>query len=115
MNKNEWKIIIKEESVTSIRTLEDMFISLEFKIVLNKIEHCIGLQRFDNKGRKYHRHGKCFYKAYRNHYDAGDEDIPIWEALKELGYAYKNKMYHMSPKGIEWYKLQTGIIVKFED
>lgn len=117
MNKDEWKQIIEEESLKFerpiiTRTFTDMLVSLEFGSVLDKVRHCIGLKSKGNKGRKYHRHGKCYYKAYRNHYDAGGEDIPIWEALVDLGYAQKNRMYHMTDKGFEWFRVQTGVIVK---
>lgn len=72
-----------------------------------KMEHCIGL---DNK-RPYMRHGMYFYKPYRNHYDAGPGDEPMWEALVEKRFAWKEKMYHLSLRGIYLLGRQTGIYI----
>lgn len=62
-------------------------------------KHCIGLNSY---GKPYKRHGKLWYKPYRNHYDAGGDDIGIWDALVEIGHAYKNSMYHLTPEGFRW-------------
>lgn len=72
-----------------------------------KMEHCIGL---DNKS-PYMRHGMYFYKPYRNHYDAGPGDEPMWEALVEKRFAWKEKMYHLSLRGIYLLGRQTGIYI----
>lgn len=108
MTCEEWMEIIKNESVDE----SEIFVSLEMGKILEKIRHCIGLEKYGNDGRLYHRHGKLYYKAYRNHYDPGGDDVPIWEALLKFGYAYKNKMYHVSEEGFEWYRKQSGVIVK---
>lgn len=51
--------------------------------------------------RPYRTHGKSrYYHAYRNHYDAGGEDIELWEDLVAKGYAVKRTFYHVSVKGI---------------
>ena len=72
-----------------------------------EMEHCIGL---DYK-RPYMRHGMYFYKPYRNHYDAGPESEPMWEALVEKRLAWKVKMYHLSIAGIYLLGRQTGIYI----
>ena len=72
-----------------------------------EMNHCIGL---DYK-RPYMRAGGYFYKPYRNHYDAGPGDEPMWEALVEKGLAWKEKMYHLTINGICLLRWQTGIYI----
>ena len=70
--------------------------------------HCIGL---DYK-KPYTRHGKKFYKPYRNGYDAGGKDIEIWDALTHIGYAYKNRVYHLTAAGFRWLGRILNITIK---
>lgn len=70
--------------------------------------HCIGL---DYK-KPYTRHGKKFYKPYRNRYDAGGKDIEIWDALTHIGYAYKNRVYHLTAAGFRWLGRILNITIK---
>lgn len=45
-----------------------------------------------------------------------DEAMDIlWDALVNLGYAYKNRMYHMTEAGLKWFEKQTGVIVREEN
>lgn len=46
------------------------------------MEHCIGLDR----KKPYTRHGKQFYKPYRNYYYTTADDS-VWCCLETLGYA----------------------------
>ena len=70
--------------------------------------HCIGL---DYK-KPYTRHGKKFYKPYRNGYDAGGKDVEIWDALTQIGYAYKNRVYHLTAAGFRWLGRILNITIK---
>lgn len=65
-------------------------------ILFANMEHCIGL---DYK-RPYKRAGRIFYKPYRNRYDAGDGDSPMWNAMVETNLARKNAMYHLTIAGV---------------
>lgn len=78
---------------------------------ISMCRHAIGM----SNRKPYKRHGKLFFKSYRNHYDAGIKDIPIWEQLVEMGYAYKNRLYHLTDDGVEWLSKEIGIIIKMED
>ena len=49
------------------------------EMLFAEMKHCIGL---DYK-RPYMRGGMYFYRPYRNDYDAGPRDEPMWEALVE--------------------------------
>lgn len=45
--------------------------------------HAIGL---DHK-KPYKRHGRYFYRPYRNYYDASIKDCEIWDVMVNAGYA----------------------------
>ena len=70
--------------------------------------HCIGL----DYAKPYTRHGKKFYKPYRNHYDAGGKDIETWDALTYIGHAYKGNMYHLTAEGFRWLGRILDITIK---
>ena len=77
------------------------------EMLFAEMKHCIGL---DYK-RPYMRGGMYFYRPYRNDYDAGPRDEPMWEALVEKHLAWKEKMYHLSIGGICLLSRQTGICI----
>lgn len=68
------------------------------------MEHCIGW----NRRKTYCRNGMRYFKPYRNHFDPGGSDIPIWEGLFEKGYAdrskkmdlYGGRMYWLNRSGL---------------
>ena len=55
----------------------------ENKKALAFARHCIGL---DHK-KPYKRHGRYFYRPYRNYYDASVKDCETWDLLVQAGYA----------------------------
>lgn len=55
----------------------------ENKKALAFAQHCIGL---DHK-KPYKRHGRYFYRPYRNYYDASVKDCETWDLLVQAGYA----------------------------
>ena len=77
------------------------------EILFAEMEHCIGLDR----EKPYKRAGRCFYMPYRNYYDAGYGDSPMWEALVEKGFAWCKSMYHLTLHGIYLLRWQTGICI----
>lgn len=71
---------------------------------LSKAVHCIGMDR----KRPYTRHGKMFYRPYRNYYSTGkvDED---WEELVSEGYAKRGDenqhggyTFWLTRAGLDW-------------
>lgn len=76
-------------------------------ILIDYASHAIGL---DYK-RPYTRHGKKFYKPYRNYYDTFTSD-EVWLELEKLGYAksYGLKVidgrehisFELTRKGLDW-------------
>lgn len=79
----------------------------ENKILLEKyrdyIRHALGM---DNE-KTYTRHGKKFYKPYRNYFDTSEDtpDYPYWENLVSAGLAEKK----IKDKGILYFVTRTGM------
>lgn len=67
--------------------------------------HCIGI----TDGRVYARHGKLFYKPYRNYYCTNGANW-VWELMIEKGYASRDTernptrhyYYRLTRKGMDW-------------
>lgn len=80
------------------------------KIHISAAKHAIGL---DYKN-PYTRHGKKFYKPYRNYFGTLLND-PIWTELAETGYAAHDEpfenmvMYWLTEKGLKWLGCELGI------
>ena len=102
--------------------------------------HAVGL---DHK-KPYKRHGRYFYRPYRNYYDAGPDDCKTWEAMVSLGYAktgkkdrysdrkylmtdnrdktpkpvyddYDGKIYWLTRKGLDWLGEKLGTYIHNEN
>ena len=76
------------------------------------VRHAIGLGR----ERPYRRHGKLFYKPYRNYFQTrtATHDYPYWERLVTAGLADKeedgdNIWYHVTRRGLDWLGQHDGI------
>lgn len=67
------------------------------------IRHAIGM---DNR-KTYIRHGKKFYRPYRNYFFTNERtvDYPYWERMVVAGLAKKEE----SPKGINYFVTRTGL------
>lgn len=65
-------------------------------------KHCLGL----DKKKPYIRHGKYYYKPYRNYFDAAGCDVKTGERLAKAGYAEKYNpkynAYRITDDGREW-------------
>lgn len=81
--------------------------------------HAIGL---DHK-KPYKRHGRYFYRLYRNHYDASLKDCEIWDVMVSQGYAKAGKknsnggrIYWLTRKGLDWLgeKLEIHIYDEYD-
>lgn len=87
----------------------------ENKKALAFAQHCIGL---DYK-KPYKRHGRYFYRPYRNYYDASVKDCETWDLLVQAGYAeagrkdgYGGRMYWLSKVGLDALGEYLGIKIK---
>jgi len=61
--------------------------------------HCIGL---DHK-KPYIRHGKKWYKPYRNYFNINHEN-ELWQSMTYVGYAreYSEDFFELTDAGIRW-------------
>lgn len=82
--------------------------------------HAIGL---DHK-RPYQRHGKFFYRPYRNYYSTwvGSPEYVLWERMAVSGYAIREKyptrndgmIYHLTRAGMDRLGTMLGITIREE-
>lgn len=82
------------------------------------LSHRIGL---DYK-KPYKRHGRYFYRPYRNYYDASVKDCETWDLLVQAGYAeagrkdrYGGRMYWLSRAGLDALGEYLGIKIYDEE
>lgn len=82
--------------------------------------HAIGL---DHK-RPYIRHGKTFYRPYRNYFTTHDRahDHTVWMGLLENGYAKKwpngtrgNYTFNLTRAGLDWLGETLNITIYDEE
>ena len=83
-------------------------------IYVSLASNCIGL---DYK-KPYKRHGRYFYRPYRNYYGAGGKDVEIWDVMVGAGYAeagkedrYGGRMYWLTREGLAWLGNILGIYI----
>lgn len=94
--------------------IEMSFSEQGFKSLIEICKHIVGL---DDKT-PYHRHGKAFYKPYRNYYCANAagnktlDKLPSYIITKEQTQKYV--MYALTDKGLEWLGRQLQITIKPE-
>ncbi len=74
-------------------------------------KHCIGLDR----KKPYIRHGKKFYRPYRNYFATGIK-LGGWEGLEAAGYAKRGEqnqhggyIFWLTRAGLDWLGEQLGI------
>ena len=83
-----------------------------------KLKHFIGLDWKD----PYKRHGRLFYKPYRNGYSTGEDNKTFDELVeagcmrkyshKEQGYEGNGATYHLTRKGLDWLGEALGITIR---
>ena len=84
---------------------------LELDAAINFCKHMVGL---DYKS-PYHRHGKAFYKPYRNYYEAPQDGNPILDKLpnhiitKRVGGV--SVWYELTKEGLAWLGRQIKITI----
>lgn len=71
---------------------------------INLMQHCIGM---DHK-KPYKRHGRLFYRPYRNHYNASWKDCEDWNLIVAAGCAkagrtdrYGGRTYWLTRDGLD--------------
>lgn len=84
---------------------------------IEKAKHCIGLDRKQS----YIRHGKKFYRPYRNYYATGKEHED-WDIMVSAGYAKRGEenshggyTYWLTRVGLDWLGGKLGIHIYDEE
>lgn len=85
---------------------------MELKRAIEICKHMIGL---DYKN-PYHRHGKAFYKPYRNYYEDGKSGNKVLDRLPSFIVSRKNgdlsTWYALTPDGLKWLSRQLKVTIK---
>ena len=84
-------------------------------------KHAIGLG-YKNP---YTRHGRKFYKPYRNYFGAAanSKDYKLWESLESAGYAKSmsqsiptyGKCFYLTRSGLDWLGEKIGVHIYDEE
>lgn len=86
----------------------------ELEQVIEICKHMVGL---DYK-RPYHRHGKAFYRAYRNYYADVPEGNRLLDKLPECLFTVRRGehgvIYYLTKAGLEWLGRQLHITITRE-
>lgn len=76
--------------------------------------HMVGIDNYD----PYKRHGRWFYKAYRNYFDCGPADMPRLLDMEQKGFVYRKNTestwFHLTDKGIEWLEKRLDVTIRME-
>lgn len=91
---------------------------------IEEAKHAIGIGQH-GRNRPYKRHGRLFYRPWRNRFCTAVDD-PVWVYLKKLGYAehgevrtiYKpdatSTIFYLTRNGLDWIGKQIGVIIHDE-
>lgn len=86
-----------------------------------KVLHTIGLNSGHTGRRLYTRHGKKYYKPYRNYFYGNDKDLDklveagYMECSTEIAHGKKSKTYWFNRDGLDWLGTQIGIHIYDEE
>ena len=86
-----------------------------------KALHTIGLNSCHTGRRLYTRHGKKFYKPYRNYFCGKDKDLDAlveagyMERMEEISHGEKSFTYWFNREGLDWLGKQLGIHIYDEE
>ena len=95
--------------------IEMDFTAEELSQVIEICKHMIGLDR----KRPYHRHGKAFYKPYRNYYCDTEKGNRLLDRLPQNVVSVERSenytWYWLTADGLKWLGRQLNIIIKREE
>lgn len=86
-----------------------------------KALHTIGLNSSRTGRRLYTRHGKKFYKPYRNYFCGKDKDLDVlveagyMNRMEEIAHGEKTSTYWFNREGLDWLGNQLGIYIYDEE
>ena len=84
--------------------------------------HCIGMvDSCSQRHKPYRRHGKAFYRPWRNYFDTNADD-KVWNQLCDAGYAEHGEvsdnggaMFWLTRKGLDWIGEQLNMTIYDEE
>lgn len=87
-----------------------------YHVCVDYAKHAIGLDYH----KPYKRHGKKFYRPYRNYYDTGECDYSVWELMCNVGFAKHGEekyrhWYFLTRYGLDWLELELGVKIYDEE
>lgn len=92
--------------------IEMMFSEDDLKKAIELCKHTIGLDH----SKPYHRHGKVFYKPYRNYFAASINGEKLLDRLSglvvERRETERSVIYRLTPDGLKWLGRQLNITIK---
>lgn len=92
--------------------IEMMFFENDLKKAIDLCKHTIGLDH----SKPYHRHGKAFYKPYRNYFAASSNGERLLDRLSGLVFerreTERSVIYRLTPDGLKWLGRQLNITIK---
>lgn len=92
--------------------IEMMFSEDDLKKAIELCKHTIGLDH----SKSYHRHGKVFYKPYRNYFAASSNGENLLDRLSglvvERRETERSVIYRLTPDGLKWLGRQLNITIK---
>lgn len=87
-------------------------------IYIEYAKHCIGL----NRKEPYKRHGRLYYRPYRNYFYASGNQSEIWNVMFAAGYAdcgaensNGGHTYWLTRAGLDWLGEKLGIHIYDEE
>lgn len=93
--------------------IEMSFTSEELNRVIELCKHMVGLDRES----PYHRHGKAFYKPYRNFFCDRETGNRLLDRLPQdvvfVNKGEKHTYYHLTENGLKWLGRQLKITIKW--
>lgn len=99
--------------------------------LLQIVKHTIGMDDYNSRHSPYIRHGKKYYRPWRNFFSSFRDD-PVWEPLVAEGLAAKHEFethitsnglemttegatYWLTRKGLDWLGRHLGITIYDEE
>ena len=79
--------------------------------------HSIGIGR----RKPYHRHGRTYYRPYRNYFASPSTGNDNWDVMVGAGYATRHEtesgqiIYCMTREGLDWLGRQLGMTIYDEE
>ena len=90
---------------------------LSMEKAVDHARHMIGLDNLRHK--PYTRHGKQFYKPYRNHWAGFDAELDYMShdafglvEKHEAGKPYEMPFYYLTRQGLDWLGRQIGVTIR---